>query len=209
MVCTTALSRTRVPSSEAVAPAERGRRDADAMPGAWPCIFPEAKGRRRCMTCETLPATCLEVTHDATLYNSSDEVYRLVSQMSADKTNKVDGAVDGTVYNLYRTRDALGRRRFGRGKPLRPVKLHVSGMPEARLAATKERLKAVRDPLWSTRARGVDRIVVRANAAQRVVHERRWPTHPGNLTLIWPLWEMGFGDGAMCRRAEPSSTQTP
>ena len=154
------------------------------MPGRWPCThLHERSPHRRCMECWSLPSACIEPLPVPPPLNDSSAVYETVSRMA--RTRHHDGAVDPTTWNVYRLHGGSGRT----------VRVHVDGLSSSALRVVQKSMRSIRDPLCSTRVRHVERVVTKLHS--RDARKRAtWSSYPSkNLTMVWPIWEMGFGDG--------------
>ena len=169
----------------------------------WPCTFPSNDPRSRCMKCWTLPDACVEY-------------------LPADNASIIYGGRPGRgTLALYR-------------EP--PLRIHVAGMSRAELSQLLKpnQIGNLRDPLNSELLRHLEHSIFfeqpsnaqlgsshrmqqrrrrdaderRGRAARTTPHGLSRADAGDNLTMIWPLWEMGFGD-VLANTLLPLGSQLP
>ncbi|KAL1520428.1 hypothetical protein AB1Y20_022012 [Prymnesium parvum] len=133
--------------------------------GPWPCAFPSSEPRSRCMRCWTLRQAC------------------------------VDFLPAPTASWVYSRRPHRGTAAVYEDKL--PLRIRVSGMSRAELdevlGNAHSGIASVRDPLNSERLRHLERnisLTPPPTPPERTCGELACE----NLTMIWPVWETGFGD---------------
>ena len=188
-------------SREVVACGLHGGELTASMP-PWPCTFPSNDARSRCMRCWTLHDACVEFLaspNASTIYadrpgRGTLSIYQRrapvrihVFGMSRHALNTALG--NGNANNIGSLRDPLN------SEFLRHLERHITLAPRPAAADAAPRSDAGARRLGHRRYTTV-------RPSEHSAHRRRrrdalLASHNAsgaNLTMIWPLWEMGFGD---------------